>query len=129
MLTFHGCEKDLAGALGSHLEVKLLLQERDCGKTKNDRRSSGGTLRQKKTWLNLIGASISINQHQSASICINRHQSASISINQNQSASINKKNQSASIHDNVLMSLSNKKNTQTFIYWYKSSTSYLVKFL
>ena len=35
---------------------------------KNDRRSPGGTLRQKRTRLNLIGASISINQHISASI-------------------------------------------------------------
>ena len=32
---------------------------------KNDRRSSGGTLWQKKTWLNLFWASISINQIQS----------------------------------------------------------------
>ena len=37
---------------------------------KNDRRNSGCTLRQKKTWLNLIWASISLSQHQPASICI-----------------------------------------------------------
>ena len=49
---------------------------------KNNQRSSGGTLRQKKTWLTLIWAPISINNHQSASISIIKHQSASISINQ-----------------------------------------------
>ena len=55
---------------------------------KNDRRSSGGTLRQQKTWLNLIWASISIHQHHSALISINQHQSASITIKHNQSASV-----------------------------------------
>ena len=77
------------------------------GFKKIDRRSSGGTLRQKKTCLNLISASISISQHQSAFISIHQHQSAqirniqrqwaSISINQHQSAPISiKHNQSAS---------------------------------
>ena len=55
---------------------------------KNVRRSSGGTLWQKRTWLNLIQASIRIYQHRSASISINQHQSASISISQHKSASI-----------------------------------------
>ena len=58
---------------------------------KIDRRSSEGTIRQKKTWLNLIWASISINQHQFASISIYQHQSAPISINQHQSTSISRR--------------------------------------
>ena len=79
---------------------------------KNDQRSSGCTLRQKKTRLYLRGALkyfsinqhqsapisiISISQHLSASIITNQHQSESIRINQNQSASIIiNQNQSAS---------------------------------
>ena len=69
--------------------------------TKNDRRSSRGTLQQKKTRLNLIWASISIvsiNQHLPASISTSQHQSESISINWHQSASITiSQHQSATI--------------------------------
>ena len=65
---------------------------------KNDRRGSGGTLRQKKTRLKLIWASININQYQSALIIINQYLSASMSTNQLQSASISiKHDQSASV--------------------------------
>ena len=71
------------------------------GFKKIDRRSSGGTLRQKKTRLNLIWALISISQHQSATISINKQISASISTNQLQSESIGiNQNQSASIRIN-----------------------------
>ena len=67
----------------------------------DDWRSSGDTLQQKKTWLNLICALISINQHQSATISINQQLSASISIYQHQSALISfNQNQSASIKIN-----------------------------
>ena len=31
MLTFHGCEKDLAGALNSHVEVRFVFEEWDWG--------------------------------------------------------------------------------------------------
>ena len=32
MLTFHGCEKDLAGALSSHVEVRFILRNENVGK-------------------------------------------------------------------------------------------------
>ena len=70
---------------------------------KNDRRNSGGTLRQKKPRLNLIWVSISIsisfNRHPLVSISINQHLLASISTNPYQSESI-------SIHPNQSVSIS-----------------------
>ena len=76
---------------------------------KNDRRTSGCTLRQKETWLNLIWASISISQHKSALISINKHQSASISTNQHQSAQISfnqKQSETISINKHQSASIS-----------------------
>ena len=69
-----------------HWVTDILLCSETPSNTKNDRRSSGGTLRQKKTRLKIIWVSISIYQHQSALISTNQHQSLSFSLNHDQSS-------------------------------------------